>query len=89
MMTDVVPVTVYRREQCELCEQAIETIETVAGEAGIEVAIETVDIDSDPDLRERYGERIPVVLVDGREQFQLHVDPTVLVGVLREAAQSS
>lgn len=84
-MSDPVPITVYRRERCELCEKAVETIESVAGDAGVSVAIEEVDVDGDPELRERYGERVPVVAVDGAERFQFRVDPTVLVSVLRDA----
>ena len=85
-MTDPVPITVYRRQPCELCEEAIETIESTADAAEIAVEIETVDVDSDPDLREQYGDRVPVVAVDGREQFELFVDETELIGVLRDAS---
>lgn len=86
-MSQPVQITVYRREQCDLCEEAIETIESVAGEASIPVDIEEVDVDSDPDLRERYGERIPVVYVEGTREFDLRVDPTILLSVLRAAAE--
>lgn len=85
-MSESVPVTVYRRQQCDLCEQAIDTIESIAAETGVAVDIETVDVDSDPDLAERYGEHVPVVFVDGTKQFAVRVDPTVLVSVLRDAA---
>jgi glutaredoxin len=85
-MSEPVPITVYRREQCDLCEEAIETIESVAGEASIPVDIEEVDVDSDSDLRERYGERVPVVFVDGSREFDLRIDPTILLSVLRTAA---
>ena len=36
--------------------------------------LEVVDISADPELRERYGERIPVVLVDGEPAFEYIVD---------------
>jgi glutaredoxin len=84
-MSTPVPITVYRRHPCELCEEALETIESVADAAEIPVMIETVDVDGDPDLRERYGDSVPVVFVDGNKQFELSVDETVLVGVLRDA----
>jgi hypothetical protein len=29
----------------------------------------------DPELHARYGERIPVVAIDGREALEFHVDP--------------
>ncbi|MEF8883037.1 MAG: glutaredoxin family protein [Halapricum sp.] len=84
-MPTPVPITVYRRHPCELCEEAVETIESVADAAEIPVAIETVDVDGDTDLGERYGDSVPVVFVDGNKQFELSVDETVLVGVLRDA----
>jgi hypothetical protein len=32
----------------------------------------------DPRLHSRYGERIPVLAVDGEEAFEFHVDPAEL-----------
>ena len=40
--------------------------------------LELVDISNDFDLAERYGERIPVVLVDGVEAFEYVVDESAL-----------
>ena len=37
-------------------------------------ALEEVDVSLDPVLHRRYGERIPVLLVDGEEAFELGVD---------------
>jgi len=85
-MTEPVSITIYRRHPCELCEDAQETIESVADAAGIPIEIEEIDVDSDGELRERYGEKVPVVYVDGEKQFEVFVDETVLVGALRDAA---
>jgi len=86
-MSDTVAVTVYRREQCELCEEAVEIIESTAADAGVTIDLDEVDVDEDPDRRERYGERVPVVAIDGTERFDFRVDPTLLLGYLREAAE--
>ncbi|OYR48216.1 glutaredoxin family protein [Halorubrum sp. Ea8] len=69
-----VPVTVYTREDCALCDAARETIEETA--AGLDVAIdlEMVDVDEDPELVDEYGERVPYVLVDGHPAFKYEVD---------------
>ena len=69
-----VPVTVYTREDCALCDAARETIEETA--AGLDVAIdlEMVDVDEDPALADEYGERVPYVLVDGHPAFKYEVD---------------
>jgi Glutaredoxin-like domain (DUF836). len=57
-------VVVYGRENCHLCEQARETVDAVAGDR-TDVVVETVDVDTDPVLRDAYGDRVPVVVVNG------------------------
>ncbi len=73
MMSDA-SVTVYTRENCHLCEEAIDTIERVAEEEGVAVDLELVDVDTDSELREEYGERVPYVLLDGSPAFKYRVD---------------
>ena len=82
---DPARVTVYTRENCHLCAEAIDTIERVAASCSRPVEIDTVDVDADPDLRERYGDRVPYVTVDGRPRFKYRVDADELRAVLREA----
>jgi glutaredoxin len=60
------------REGCHLCETAAQTLAQVAGEAGLEPAV--VDVDTDPGLQAEYGDRVPVVLLDGREHSYFTVD---------------
>ncbi|WP_434521167.1 glutaredoxin family protein [Halorubrum sp. AS12] len=70
-----VPVTLYTREDCSLCVVARETIESVAADLdGVTVALDEVDVDTDPELAEEYGERVPYVLVDGHPAFKYEVD---------------
>ena len=87
MSPDPVPVTVYTREQCHLCEEAVETLERVADEEGIPVDVDERDVDADPALREEYGERVPYVLVAGRPAFKYRVDPERARRKLRDAAE--
>jgi len=72
--TDPVRVTIYTREACSLCDVAHETIEHVAGDLDVAVVIDLVDVDEDPELAEKYGERVPYVLVGGRPAFKYEVD---------------
>ena len=51
--------------------------------------LEVVDISADPELRERYGERIPVVLVDGEPAFEYDVDEAALEQRLSTAGAPS
>jgi hypothetical protein len=60
------------RSGCHLCEIAAETLTRLAGEAGL--VPEMVDVDADDDLRAEYGDRVPVVLLDGREHSYFTVD---------------
>jgi glutaredoxin len=68
-------VTVYTRSGCKLCEEAERVVAELA--AGV-AEVELVDIDADPDLRERYTVRVPVVALDGVELFDYEVDPAAL-----------
>jgi hypothetical protein len=65
-------VVAYGRPGCHLCEEALVVIEEVR--TRVAFALEQVDIESDDALFKRYLERIPVVVIDGRETFELFVD---------------
>ena len=60
------------RSGCHLCETAEETLVRIAAEAGLEAV--AVDVDADPELRAEYGDRVPVVLLDGVEHSYFTVD---------------
>lgn len=77
-------ITVYSREDCHLCAEALATVREVAASVDAAVAVETVDVDGDPDLRERYGDRVPYVLVDGEPAAKVRVDPADLRARLEE-----
>lgn len=71
----IVPVTLYTRDDCSLCVVARETIESVAADLdGVTVEIDEVDVDTDPELADEYGERVPYVLVNGNPAFKYEVD---------------
>jgi glutaredoxin len=65
-------VTLYSRPGCHLCDAARTVIERVCADLGEEYA--EVSIDDDPQLRERFGEEIPVTFVDGRQHDFWRVD---------------
>ena len=71
-------VVLYTRRGCHLCDDALAVLERYA------LAIEAIDIDSDPGLVERYGDCIPVVVIDGRERFRGRVDEALLRRLLLE-----
>lgn len=58
-------VTVYTRTNCSLCATAEAEVARICG--GLGHGWSTVDVDTDPELRAEYGDRVPVIMVDGRE----------------------
>lgn len=84
-----VSATVYTREDCTLCEEAVETLQSVADEEGIDLDLSLVDVDDDPALREEYGERVPYVLLDDRPAFKYSVEPGPARSKLRALAEQS
>ena len=66
-------VTLYSRPGCGLCDRAREVLEAERVRAGFELI--DVDITGDDALERDFGVRIPVVTVDGRERFEVEVDP--------------
>ena len=69
-------VTLYGRAGCHLCEEARAAVEAVRAERRFR--LEEVDISLDPVLHRRYGERIPVLALEGEELFDYVVDEAVL-----------
>jgi glutaredoxin len=63
--------TLYTRTGCHLCEEAERVLRAEQAAAGF--GLELVDIDRDPELARRYGVRVPVVAVDGEDQFEYEV----------------
>ena len=70
-------VTLYGKPGCHLCDDAREVVERVRGERPFE--LEEVDVSVDPALHREYGDRIPVLALDGVELFEFHVEEAVLV----------
>ena len=69
----------YARPGCGLCDEAREVILVVRARTPFEYR--EVDVTGDDSLELEFGIRIPVVLVDGRELFEIRVD----AGRLEEA----
>jgi len=60
------------RVGCHLCDVAKEAMDRVAAATG--ESWREVDVDGDPDLRDEYSDRVPVVLLDGREHGYWRVE---------------
>jgi glutaredoxin len=73
-------VTLYSRPGCGLCDEAREVLQAVRERIGFD--LREVDISGDDALERAYGVRIPVVVVNGEELFEISVDEGELEAAL-------
>jgi glutaredoxin len=73
-------ITLYTRTGCHLCDDARVIVEGVCADLGEEYA--EIDIDTDRELVDRFGEEVPVTFVDGRQHDFWRVDPARLRNAL-------
>ena len=70
------------RERCPLCDAGKERVDRWAPRLGLTVT--EVDVDSDPDLVARFGDRVPVLLSGDRVVAEGRMPaPRVVAGLLR------
>ena len=79
-MTEVL---LYSRPGCGLCDEARDVLLAERDRTPFE--FREVDISGDDALELEYGVRIPVVLVDGVEEFEVRVDAGLFAEALRSA----
>ena len=79
-------VTLYGKPGCHLCDQARAELEHLRSKAPF--TIEEVDVSLDPTLNRDYGERIPVVSVDGYELCEYEIDALARERLLARVAGS-
>lgn len=72
--------TLIGRIGCHLCAEARVVVEAVAADVGVDW--DERDVDADPRLTDEYGDRVPVVLLDGREHSYWRVDESRLRAAL-------
>ncbi|HZZ96855.1 MAG TPA: glutaredoxin family protein [Jatrophihabitantaceae bacterium] len=65
-------VTLITRVGCHLCQDAEATLRRLAVELRFGYA--EVDVDADPAQQAEYSDRVPVVLIDGREHGYWRVE---------------
>ena len=75
-------VVIYSREGCGLCETAKQVL--LAERERTSFELEEIDVEGNDHLEMEYGIRIPVVIVDGVELFEIVVDPDALARALAD-----
>jgi glutaredoxin len=81
---DPITLTMVGKPGCHLCDDAKVAILDVLVEFP-EIVFEEVSLEDNPLWVDIYGERIPVVLIDGVEHAQWRVDPESLRQALADA----
>jgi len=82
---DQVPkLIVYGREECHLCQDMILALQNL--QAQVSFVFQVIDIDSDPKLVARYGDKIPVLISshNGQEICHYFLDLAALDDYLAE-----
>ena len=74
-------VVLYGRQDCCLCDEALEELQQARRTASFE--LEKIDVDTDPSLAAKYGHEVPVVEIDGRKAFKFHVSRRKFLQLLR------
>lgn len=62
----------YGRTYCHLCTDMEAALRALQGDFDFEVRV--IDVDADPGLETRYGERVPVLTHDGTELCHYFLD---------------
>jgi glutaredoxin len=76
-----VHVILYTRQGCHLCDDAWTVLDEASQRYGF--SVETVDVDSDVELVQKFGQCVPVVTVDGKLRFRGRVNRVLLERLLR------
>ena len=66
-------VTIYSRKECHLCEEALGVLQRLKNELHFDIV--EIFIDGDEELEKRFGEQVPVTLIDGVHHAYWRVDP--------------
>ena len=76
----VIAVTIYSRQGCHLCDQMKAVVERVG--QSVAIAVEEIDVSTDPALEARYGGEVPVLLVGGTKAAKYRVTEAELRRIL-------
>jgi glutaredoxin len=69
----MIEVSIYSRSNCHLCEVALGVLEQIRNE--LDFQITKILIDGNAELEEKYGEQVPVILINNQPHDFFRVDP--------------
>ncbi len=74
--------TFYTRENCGLCDEALEVVERVRQTVPFELVLVDLDRDAAIEKKTAYDWDIPVIEIDGRKMMKHRVDEARLLRLL-------
>ena len=74
--------TLYSRPNCHLCDVMKAQIDRLRARVALDLQV--VNITGDIGLERRYGNEIPVLLINGRKAVTVSVDDVELIRILEE-----
>lgn len=81
-MSDPVTLTLYGRGYCHLCHDMEVALESLQREFGFR--LDPVDVDEFPEIEERLGELVPVLMAGERELCHYFLDEAAVRAYLSE-----
>ncbi len=75
-----ITLTLYSRTWCHLCDDMQMGLQELQAHLPHELAV--IDVDSDPLLEQRYGERVPVLAHGDHELCHFHLNPAAVTDYL-------
>ena len=74
----------FTRAGCHLCDEAWQILEAARQRFGF--ALQSVDVDTDPELVAQHGNCVSVVLINGQVRFRGRINSVLLTRLLRAEA---
>ncbi len=78
--------TIYSKADCHLCEVMISDFSKLINAPEYEVRV--VDIDTDPELIDRFGERIPVLIANEMVLCEYRLDSDIVKNYLDQKSNN-
>jgi hypothetical protein len=69
----MIEVSIYSRSNCHLCEVALGVLKEMRNEFDFQIT--KILIDGNAELEEKYGEQVPVILINNEPHDFFRVDP--------------
>jgi glutaredoxin len=82
-------VTFYTRENCHLCDVALEVVLRIQTSTAFELVIVDLDREASEEKKSAYDWDIPVIEIDGRKMMKHRVDEVRLLRLLGEPSSTS